>query len=405
MSPLSRRTLVSAAGLGLLAPSWSATTAHATPLRTGTAGSADGADGERSRMQRWLLSRYARFDAFPRIDPRGRRPDAATMNGLVFALQHALGIPAAEASIVLGPTTRSLIAATGLLRPGDGGDADDRRSALVRVFQGALLMDGADLRFTGVFDSATESAVRRVQARDELPVTGEADPATWTGLLVSTGDLSRTARAVDTSTTITAARAAALREAGYRTVGRYLTGRGKRYGDGELDVIFDAGLTTFPIMQESNRAVGDLSATTGERQGRSAAERAGALGFPEDTVIFFAVDFDISDDESRAAAVPYFRGVGRALGQAPRRFRPGVYGPRALCTLLADASLAEASFVSGMSTGYRGNLGHRLPSNWWYDQIENTHVGHGDGRVEVDRNIVSSRARPVSRADMVRPVS
>ncbi|MGO2660686.1 glycoside hydrolase domain-containing protein [Mycetocola reblochoni] len=318
------------------------------------------------------------------------------MNALVFALQVALGVPAAEASIALGPDTRERIVERGQI-----GMRRPINAELTRLFQGALLMDGAPLPFTGEFDVLTRAATMAFQERAELPVTGDGDLTTWTGLLVSTGDLTRTTRAVDASTVVTDARASTLVDAGYTTVGRYLTGRGKQYAHGELDTIFAHGLSTFPIYQESNRAADDFGRAEGERQGAAAARRAIGLGFPPGTVIFFAVDFDVSVEQTHRHVMPYFRGVRRALSRAERRFEPGVYGPRAVCRLLGDSALTTASFVGGMSTGYLGNLGHPLPPDWWYDQIEETAVGEGSGAIGIDRNVVSSRARPIRAIDMV----
>ncbi|MGO3884771.1 MAG: glycoside hydrolase domain-containing protein [Mycetocola sp.] len=347
-------------------------------------------------MQRWLLSRYSSYPAFPPITPDGTVGDRHTMNALVFALQHNLGVPAEEASIALGPDTRERIAQSGILGMTLPINAD-----LTRVFQGALLMDGAAIAFTGEFDVYTRAAALAFQTRTELPRTGNADLSTWTGLLVSTGDLTRPTRAIDASNTITAERAATLVAAGYTTVGRYLTGKGKQYEKNELQTIFASGLNTFPIYQESNRSADDFGRENGERQGRRAAKRATQLGFPSGTVIFFAVDFDASTEQTHQNVMPYFRGIRRALSTAERPFEVGVYGPRAVCRVLGESTLTVASFVAGMSTGYLGNLGHPLPDDWWYDQIEETAIGEGNGRIGIDRNVMSSRARPVSAADMI----
>lgn len=56
-----------------------------------------------------------------------------------------------------------------------------------------------------------------------------------------------------------------------------------------------------------------------------------------------------------------------------------------------STGLAELSFVSGMSTGYSGNLGFPLPANWAFDQILEYELGSGDGWLDLDKDIASGR--------------
>lgn len=74
----------------------------------------------------------------------------------------------------------------------------------------------------------------------------------------------------------------------------------------------------------------------------------------------------------------------------------GVYGPRNVCIQVSNQGLASTSFVSGMSTGFSGNLGYPLPSNWAFDQISTITVGSVDGKIEIDNNIKSDRDNGVS---------
>ena len=47
--------------------------------------------------------------------------------------------------------------------------------------------------------------------------------------------------------------------------------------------------------------------------------------------------------------------------------------------------------VSGMSTGFSGNLGYPLPSNWAFDQISTITIGSGSGQIQIDNNIKSGK--------------
>ncbi|MFL2099124.1 hypothetical protein ACEN37_12870, partial [Marinilactibacillus psychrotolerans] len=61
------------------------------------------------------------------------------------------------------------------------------------------------------------------------------------------------------------------------------------------------------------------------------------------------------------------------------------------------------SFVSGMSTGFSGNLGYPLPKNWAFDQISTITLGSGEGLIEIDNNIKSGRDNGVSYVEQVSP--
>ena len=50
-----------------------------------------------------------------------------------------------------------------------------------------------------------------------------------------------------------------------------------------------------------------------------------------------------------------------------------------------------SSFVADMSTGYSGNLGYRMPTNWAFDQIKEYTIGSGSGAIAIDKNIASGR--------------
>lgn len=110
------------------------------------------------------------------------------------------------------------------------------------------------------------------------------------------------------STQLNAGLCNALYSAGYRTVGRYLTVTSKRYLPGELKTIFDAGLETFPIMQEAGTSIGYFNKEIGEGHAQQAARRLRQLGFAAGTTVFFSVDFDATDDAISAAVIPYFQG-------------------------------------------------------------------------------------------------
>ncbi|MBN1174476.1 MAG: DUF1906 domain-containing protein, partial [Micromonosporaceae bacterium] len=81
--------------------------------------------------------------------------------------------------------------------------------------------------------------------------------------------------------------------------------------------------------------------------------------------------------------------VVRNLGN---QYAIGIYGCRNVCRRVSAQGLATRSFVSSMSTGYSGNLGFPLPTNWAFDQIKNYWLASGTaGQVEIDNDICSGR--------------
>ncbi|MBG6060079.1 peptidoglycan hydrolase-like protein with peptidoglycan-binding domain [Cryobacterium sp. MP_M3] len=239
--------------------------------------------------------------------------------------------------------------------------------------------------------------MQNFQSFSALPITGLADFATWASLLISTGDPTRPAKAVDCITTITPTRAQTLVANGITTVGRYLSNTpvadytDKNIKPGELDTIFSAGLKVFPIFQEGGDGLDAFSYERGASAGYKAHSAAQSYGFTSGTVVYFAVDFDAIEDEVLSNVVPHFQGIRDALAAVGSIYRVGIYGSRNTCTIVSDKQLAVFSFVSDMSSGYSGNLGFPLPKNWTFDQIAEVSIGSGDGQIGIDRDISSGR--------------
>lgn len=195
---------------------------------------------------------------------------------------------------------------------------------------------------------------------------------------------------------VTPARAAALKGDGYKYIGRYLFNPSstslpeKQIQPGELATIKEYGLRCFPIYQTWSRSADYFSYSQGCIDATNAIEWAKMHGFRPGTIIYFAVDYDAMDGEVTDFVLPHFRGVMRTIGENSS-YGVGVYGPRNVCQRVADAGFAAASFVCDMSSGFSGNLGYPLPTNWAFDQISTITVGSGSGSIEIDNNIASGR--------------
>ncbi|MCY9099767.1 DUF1906 domain-containing protein [Bacillus inaquosorum] len=321
-----------------------------------------------------------------------------TNKALIYALQKEECMSTSVANGFFGNGTTSLCPT---LTPGDS------RTGFVLIVQYALYCNGKSFdpgEFDGKYGVGVVSAVKAFQEFMCLPQTGYADMPTIKALLSSSGDTTRTASACDTATIITAEKAQTLRNNGYKTVGRYLTGNvrtsngltSKALTSEELSVIVDAGLKVFPIYQDGGYESSYFVKDQGTRDAYSAASAARRLGFPSGTTIYFAVDFDAYDYEVTDKIIPYFQEIKSAFTKmqtfstAPK-YEIGVYGPRNICIRTSEAGLTKYSFVANMSTGFSGNLGYPMPNNWAFDQFYEGTIGSGSGSIGIDKDGFSGR--------------
>ncbi len=274
-------------------------------------------------------------------------------------------------------------------------------TASKKLLQCALTVNGHwPGGITGTFGQGTYNAVYTFQEFACLGADGVAGKNTWASLLKSCGNQDRTATACDTSTRLTAETANMLVNAGYTTVGRYLTnaGEGSGYLDKkmtatEISIMANAGLKVFPIYQTTGSSADDFTWAKGVNAAKAARESAKKLGFPTSTVIYFAVDYDVLTGQIETNILPYFRAIKMYLGNS---YQVGVYGPRAVCIALDENELAVKSFVADMSSGFTGNIGNPLPSNWAYDQFAEIDL-NGIG---IDKCIESPRATAILASEL-----
>ncbi|MGZ0712564.1 glycoside hydrolase domain-containing protein (plasmid) [Coraliomargarita sp. W4R53] len=320
-----------------------------------------------------------------------------TYTALMFALQYEIGMVDGTANGNFGPGTKSGLQTQANLSVG----STDTTKYFVHWFNFALRVNGYPSTFSGLYTSTTASHVTSFQTFVALGVTGTANLATWASLLVSTGDPDRPGTGADCITTLTDARLSALRGAGYTHFGRYLTNTPDDIPDkcvkwGEMERIITAGGKVFPLFQTGGGTPSHFTYERGTQVAEEAGNAAWAYRVPTNSIVYFSVDYDAYDWEVTDSIIPYFQGIRDVLNASTDVYRVGVYGPRNVCTRLATAGLAVSSFVSDMSTGYSGNLGQKLPSNWAFDQIQTIWVGSNSGLVQIDKNIVSGRDAGVS---------
>ncbi|WP_255258980.1 glycoside hydrolase domain-containing protein, partial [Bacillus toyonensis] len=350
-----------------------------------------GGDAKVRQIQQDLNNKYYQTSG---VQPTDGHYQRGTNKALVYGLQTEMGIAAGSQTGSIGPATKNGLP---ILKVGSSGK-------FVTLFQYALYFNGHDSgSFSTTYNANVESAVKKFQGFTLLPQDGVANKSTWLSALVSTGDPDRKGKACDCITEVTLERGKALKAAGYETVGRYLVnvagGINKKIQPGELKNIFDAGLSVFPIYQANGREASSFSADKGRADAVAAYNAAKEYGFKDDTTIYFAVDFDAYGTDITDNILPHFKALSEKMAQLGGSYKVGVYGARNVCIQVSEKGYAKTSFVSGMSTGFSGNLGFPLPKNWAFDQISTIKVGSGSGLIEIDNNIKSNRDNGVKEIE------
>lgn len=173
-------------------------------------------------------------------------------------------------------------------------------------------------------------------------------------------------------------RAAALHDLGIRTIARYYNFRNsdrlpeKALGLAEARALARAGIRLVTVFQQRQTRVEDFAEHIGLRAGRRAhALAADAVGQPEGSAIYFAVDFDASEQDIDKSIRPYFEGVRQALaaeGGGTPRYRVGAYGSGLVCRHLSEARLIDFVWIS-MSRGFRGTRELLESGGWHLNQL------------------------------------
>lgn len=337
----------------------------------------------------------------------------STNKAVIYVLQAVEGMPVSVATGNFGTTTklccptipykRNSSAARSYPGTSEGSYyTDSQISDFIELLQFGMYVNGVgDGTVNGVFDIKTQQDVTEFQKKFALPVTGKVDLTTWLSLFVSYGDKNRTALACDCATKLTATKAKTLYDNGYRYVGRYLTkvpgGLDKDITLEEAQIILNAGLNFFPIYQTVGTKKEYFTAEQGASDANAAIEAARKLGVPNGTIIYFAVDFDALDVDITNNVIPYFAKVHETMEKSI--YKTGVYGVRNVCTRVSDKGYAESSFVSNLSSGFSGNLGFPMPSNWAFDQFATVTIGEGSGSISIDKDGFSGKDTGVSYLD------
>ncbi|UNT97386.1 glycoside hydrolase domain-containing protein [Allobaculum mucilyticum] len=288
------------------------------------------------------------------------------------------------------------------------------------IAQAALYFNGYNPgNFTGTFDTVMQTAVSNFQnfyalTGIGLVTPGEINLATMKSLLTSKGDENRKSYGCDTATVLSPSQATALKNLGYTHVGRYLTGTvGLNYVPkfltfDEIQSIESAGLKVIPIYQDGgyyfDYFIGNLQ---GVSDAKTAIYAAKTIGLPAGSTIYFAVDYDFTEPQVKNLIVNYFEKIHSVFisSENDKNYKAGIYASRRACTLVFERQLVECSYVSDMSTGYSGNLGYPIPSNWAFDQFAEIDLTTASPTFDIDKVAVSGRDNGIEKFDTVPKLS
>lgn len=316
---------------------------------------------------------------------------------LIKVLQAIEGFSASEATGTFGSQTKARCP----ILPDTSGELTDKEvEDATYLLKYALCCNGYTVGINNAnWDYTLKSTVAQFQNDLKLDVTETADINTWMSLLLSKGNPDRACTACDTRFEITASRAAELKSKGYNIVGRYLTGgefKGLRADEPKR--ILNNGLYLFPIFQESTTDISYFTSQRGKTDAKKAVQAARKLGIPEGNIIYFAVDLDATSSMIANYILHYFKALSESIDPV---FLIGVYGTRNVCTQVCESGYAETCFVSDMSTGYSGNMGFKIPSNWNFDQYAEINMDTvADGKWAIDKDAYSGKFEPVKSLEV-----
>lgn len=274
-----------------------------------------------------------------------------------------------------------------------------------RLLQWCLAINGFySGSLEGTFGTDTYNSLYAFQEFVCLGADGICGKQTWASLITSCGYSRRSATALDTSKKISEENAAAIKNAGYTDIGRYLTNTpngtfDKAMTQNELNILKSAGLNVFPIFQTRGNKASYFTAYQGISDANTAKKAAQAFGFPPSATIYFCVDYDVLMADIENNIIPYFQNIKEQIGSS---YKIGAYGPRYICTKLANMHLTTSSFVCDMSTGFTCNIGQKMPLNWAYDQFTEIHVADSAfSGVDYDKCIASPRKTATAPSDFI----
>lgn len=149
----------------------------------------------------------------------------------------------------------------------------------------------------------------------------------------------------DTAQPILQRHIGALQDNEARFVGRYYSYNDeKNLSPEEALRLTGGGIAIVSVFEAKGDRYASFDAQHGRQDAAQALRLAGACGQPLGTAIYFAVDFDASEDELAGGVRQYFQAVQAGIAG---RYRIGVYGSGLACRILGNLGIATLFWLSG----------------------------------------------------------
>jgi hypothetical protein len=156
------------------------------------------------------------------------------------------------------------------------------------------------------------------------------------------------------------------------TVGRYYrdkTHPSWRLTKAEAQELSHAGIKMFTVFEDYGKAAElTLTADQGKKDASSAINQAQAIGQPEGSAIYFAVEGLPSG--YKAADLPrirdYFSGIKQVIGA---KYAIGVYGDGLVCKTMLDEGFCNYTWLPAASTSFAGTKDFLAKWRWSLAQL------------------------------------
>lgn len=328
-------------------------------------------------VQRTINSKYEDYIGLAPCDGLyGRQMNTA----LIKVLQAIEGQTPEQANGNFGPTTTAKLP----IIPTDTSLSDKTKEEGILLGKYALVCNGYNISIgNSTWSNTLVNTIKNFQADMCIEQTGNLDKNTWMALLLSKGNPDRSFIACDTAYGIRGARIQDLKNRGISIIGRYIVGGDSKELDlNEEKTIIDNGFKLFPIFQNNGTpAASYFTSAQGLLDASDAYRGVRRHCIPKNAIIYFAVDVDVVDTQITNNVLPYFKAIKENLTD----YRIGVYGTRNVCSRVMNNGYAITCFVSDMSTGYSGNMGFKMPTNWNFDQFDTMAITNSEGTWYIDK--------------------
>lgn len=158
----------------------------------------------------------------------------------------------------------------------------------------------------------------------------------------------------DSSSACTEDTISCLQENGLSFVGRYYSDTthitGKKLTAVEAQLLSSAGIDIVTVYEDAPTSYDYFSASRGTKDANGALAQALSVGQPQESAIYFTVDYDAPQSDIDGNITAYFEAVAAAIGT---QYVVGVYGSGDTCTAILQSGYAQLAWLA-QSTGWGG---------------------------------------------------